>query len=180
MSVIRVAPDDHLNVRSSPAASAAVVGRLHFEQSGLRQTGRVCNVGGVLWREIEGPDVRGWVSGRFIQAAAAPSDAKEYIDRLVGTKPERSVAALAERLRAAVESEAPVQSLDCSVSVIGWTQNASHARIVILDDCGGSDAIAGRQYRIDARAGAAGWRVDNAAVRLTCHRGVDSVSGLCI
>jgi len=66
MSVQGVAADDVLNVREAPDKSAAVLGGLPPDATGVRGTPNRRRVGASTWREVECGNLRGWVNERFL------------------------------------------------------------------------------------------------------------------
>lgn len=73
-AVIRVAPDDALNIRSEPGVENAVVGTLQPTQSGLTRTGKTSNVGEETWVEIQNPGGgTGWVNADFLTMYVDPA-----------------------------------------------------------------------------------------------------------
>jgi uncharacterized protein YraI len=75
-AVTGLSTGDALNVRSGPGTRNAVIGQLG---NGDRVRNRGCQMNGdTRWCQIEFPGdqvVRGWVAGRYLREAAAPSDA---------------------------------------------------------------------------------------------------------
>jgi hypothetical protein len=73
-AVIRVAPDDTLNIRSEPGLESPVVGTLQPTQSGLTRTGKTSSVGEETWVEIQNPDGgTGWINADFLTAYIDPA-----------------------------------------------------------------------------------------------------------
>jgi Bacterial SH3 domain len=73
-AVIRVAPDDTLNIRSEPGVESSVVGTLQPTQSGLTRTGKTSSVGEETWVEIQNPGGgTGWVNTDFLTAYVDPA-----------------------------------------------------------------------------------------------------------
>jgi uncharacterized membrane protein len=66
LMVTGVAADDVLNIRSSPSASATIVGWLPPQGFGIVATGARRTTGSTQWREIVWQDVRGWVAARYV------------------------------------------------------------------------------------------------------------------
>ena len=66
LSVQGVAADDVLNVREAPDKSAAVLGGLPPDATGVRGTSNRRRVGASTWREVECGNLRGWVNERFL------------------------------------------------------------------------------------------------------------------
>lgn len=76
LRVARVDPDS-LNLRAEPSTSAAVVGQL-AEGTLLLPLGPADEHGGLVWVRVQAPgDLEGWAAGRFLDIAAAPSDATD-------------------------------------------------------------------------------------------------------
>jgi hypothetical protein len=66
LSVQGVAADDVLNVREAPDKSAAVLGGLPPDATGVHGTANRRRVGASTWREVECGSLRGWVNERFL------------------------------------------------------------------------------------------------------------------
>ena len=73
-AVIRVAPDDTLNIRSEPGMESSVVGTLQPTQSGLTRTGKTSSMGEETWVEIQNPSGgTGWVNADFLTTYIDPA-----------------------------------------------------------------------------------------------------------
>jgi len=73
LSVIGVADDDVLNVRSGPGVANEVIGSLDPDATGLTHTGATTRVDGEVWWEIltPSPDSEtGWINRRFVAVVA--------------------------------------------------------------------------------------------------------------
>ncbi|MCB1776092.1 MAG: hypothetical protein KDI50_01525 [Candidatus Competibacteraceae bacterium] len=88
-AVTGVARDDALNIRSRPEASAARVGVIPPDGTGIRLLGPTAKVGSSTWREIEYQGMRGWVNARFLAAPPArpDTDGLEMDLQCLGTEP---------------------------------------------------------------------------------------------
>lgn len=86
LSVIGVADDDVLNVRSGPGVANDVIGSLDPDATGLTHTGATMTVDGEMWWEIvtPSPDSRlGWVNRRFLAVAADVDSITGLADEMV-------------------------------------------------------------------------------------------------
>jgi len=72
--VVRVEPDDTLNVRSGPGISHVILTRLAYDTLGILLTTRSQSVDGRLWVEIlTGPDQTGWVNDYYLTRFSSAS-----------------------------------------------------------------------------------------------------------
>ena len=135
-SVIRVAPGDTLNLRSSSSPDAASLAKLDFQQTGMRWTGNACNVRGALWFEVEWSGLRGWVNGFYAQPTSKPRNETERVKPWLGTAKPKSFSQFVEQLRRGVgRQKALADTTDlppCTVKTVGSALEASRARIVLF------------------------------------------------
>lgn len=82
--VIRVRPDDRLNVRSLPGRSGRVVGGLDSDATGIEITG--LNPSGT-WGRVNLEEGVGWVSMAFLERQAGQDDGFPDVAACYGTEP---------------------------------------------------------------------------------------------
>jgi hypothetical protein len=108
LAVVRIAPDDQLNLRLNPGKDAAVVAQLPFLSVGLRPTGQACRVDGALWLEVTASERSGWVNSRYARPAAAFRSVERVSEVEVTTLQARSLSELGRRLGGYVAADASV------------------------------------------------------------------------
>ena len=88
-SVINVADDDELNVRSMPTAGADKIAALAFNARSVVATGNTRKVGRATWVEIEVSGIKGWVNAAYLSADPAPPGSTLFREPLAcsGTEP---------------------------------------------------------------------------------------------
>jgi uncharacterized membrane protein len=70
-----VADDDTLNIRKKANRSSAIVGTIPPDATDVKATGKTRRVGPSTWRRVTYLSFRGWVNGRYLEAAGVPAPA---------------------------------------------------------------------------------------------------------
>ena len=88
-SVINVAADDELNVRSYPSAEADKVGALPFNTTSVVATGLTRKIGRATWMEIVVGETKGWVNAAYLSAVPTSTAPTLFREPLAcsGTEP---------------------------------------------------------------------------------------------
>ncbi len=179
LSVVRVRPDDTLNLRASPGIHAPVLAQLAFRSGDLHPTGRACSVKGELWLEVDAPAGRGWVNERFARPAAAfrtvSADGERALDALHARELDALVRMLVQRQRS-IAGEGPGGPVP--IEVVGIVRDQRAAQILLWVGADGDDSISGFELLVSAVLTKKGWRAVRLEQRETCHRGV--ADGLCL
>ena len=178
LSVVRIRPDDQLNLRQTPSVRATSVALLPFRFEGMRATGHACSVDNALWVEIESSVGRGWVNQYYAQ----PSSSFRRVERVGATPSEQLRAAtlpgLAALLRQDLASFSGIgPSGKSEVELVGFVERGKKGQIVLFDANGGDDSISGQEFVVGVALATEGWRVQQIEVRATCWRGVSE--GFC-
>ncbi len=165
LAVVGVRFDDKLNVRRTPSATAAVLGRLAPLTSGVQATGQRSGA----WVQVRVPAGKGWVHGRYLGTLAEPVDVTSEA-RGVGIAPTR---------KALLRQVATQQAESGDGTLVGPVLVARKGNTLTGDVLGyADDAIAGERFKIVVVPGEAGFEVTSATATAICARGVDS-AGMC-
>jgi hypothetical protein len=74
-AVVNIAPNDVLNVRSSPGSSQPVVGSIPYNAVSIMRTGPTANADGATWVEVQNPSGGlGWVNSFYLTEYVPQSD----------------------------------------------------------------------------------------------------------
>jgi uncharacterized membrane protein len=162
--VTGVEPDDVLNIRARPEASAERVGAIPADGAGIRLLGPAARVGQSTWREIEYEGTRGWVNARFL--AAQPSepnaDGLAMDLRCLGTEPFWNIHIQESRMeldrmgdKTSFTVSAPVASVNhVNIWSVTFANKATGAGGVVFVERTGrcSDDMSDHQYEYTLRA----------------------------
>ena len=178
LSVVRIRPDDQLNLRQTPSVRGTSVALLPFRFEGLRPTGHACRVDNALWVEVESSLGRGWVNQYYAQ----PSSSFRRVERVGATPSEQlrsaTLPGLAALLRQDLASFSGIgPSGKSEVELVGFIEQGNKGQIVLFDANGGDDSISGQEFVVAVARANGGWRVQQVELRATCWRGVSE--GLC-
>jgi hypothetical protein len=171
LAVVRVAPDDVLNLREKPGALERVVGKLAYDTRGVRATGRVCRVGETEWFEVSAGEARGFANGGFLMPATAPVDETERMLKLLGGDGRfGSADALARALAEALERPFAGQTEPrLQAKVMGAVTFEKPALVLVC--CFADDSIQGEQIVVEFGQGKGYVTLRRALVSRLCPRG---------
>jgi hypothetical protein len=179
LSVVRVAPSDHLNLRAHPGVGAAVVAELPFLAGGLIATGHACRTDGAVWLEVSTSGKRGWVSSSYAQHAAALRVVEAVGETRVGTLRDASFGELGARLRALIAKHARAPGEPpAKVLIVGQQERDGTGQIVLTYEAMGDDSIAGVELMAHAVRVDDAWTIAKLEQRELCRRGTSD--GYCI
>ena len=170
LSVIKVAPDDVLNLRSGPGPHNRVVAKLAHDQRGIVASGKVCEIKGGLWLAVNAGGEQGWANAKFLMPTTKPKNKTvAYQQLLAGSYP--TAAALMAAITKAKQATAPDPEVVYRVKLLGTYRASGTMTALFHQCCYADDALAGEQVWLTLKENNGRWRLDKAREVLLCPRG---------
>lgn len=176
VSVVGVAFDDTLNVRSGPGIDFGVVGELAPTATRITGTGEGWQLPtGALWWEIDAGAVRGWANSSFLSRIGDVGDITDRVNALVDAlPPHEDMAGLGF-----VVAEAFVDPDVGSTVVLVTAPTISDPNTVAYDVIGAADdSIEGTRLYVTGLPSDEGFVLGSVEAAPMCARGVSA--GLCV
>ncbi len=171
LSVVMVAPDDHLNLRAGPSAREKIVGRLAHDERGVQAVGKVCEQGRrSVWMEVKSGDLRGWANAQYLLPTTTPEDKTAAYTKLA-PGPYANKEALIRALTKAKESAAPDPEVPYRVELVGEQAKGTSVAVVLHQCCYADDALSGEQVWLNLEQTNGKWQIGKAMEVNLCPRG---------
>ena len=177
LTVIGVAHDDVLNVRSVPGLGGAIIGTLAPTSGGITALGNNRLLPSSIWFQVDTADAVGWASGSFLAFEGFTDDITPAVVAALGGIPigttVEDLADIVARTRASTE---PASRITTTVAA-----TAGDLYDITLDVIGlGDDAVAGERLHVFATPlDGGGFELNNVERTLLCSRSVTE-DGLCV
>lgn len=180
LGVTKVLPDDVLYVRASPGASAAIVGALPFDATGITATGEMKVDGRTTWLEVSYAGFTGWASRTYLdQVASSRNVTEEWVKRLgSAASPDALARKLAGALNEMVASEGEGEMEGGGSAVLVGVTKSGPPRAVVYVRGYMDDSVSGEQFVLTMREDGGSYVVDTVRASVICARGV--AGSLCL
>lgn len=179
LSVVGVAADDKLNVRSGPGVSFAVVFELEPLAAGVTATGHNRSIeGGGVWGEIRSANRTGWANTSFLLQPGRTDDVTSQVLARASSRPRAETMAQLGRTVARTRASDSPRS---RITVVDGPTSGDLSEITV-DVIGlGDDSIGGERLKVFAEpaSSGAGFSLRRVEGTLLCSRGVTD-TGLCV
>lgn len=177
LSVVGVAHDDVLNVRSGPGTSFPVVATLGPVADDVTATGRVWQSESSWWTEVSPSGTTGWVNTRLVAGRDGTQDVTSQVITKLGSRPVAT--SMVDLGRTVASSRAPgpeeasiVMSVAPSVGDLG---EVSYDVVGLSDD----SVKAQRLHVFGQPTGSGGFSLKSVEATSFCARGAPPSGGLC-
>ncbi len=175
-SVVGVAHDDTLNVRSQPGVDSPIVGVLEPTEDEVAADGDARLVGSTIWWSVAVDALEGWASSSYLAMPGSTSDVTSAVTE--ANEGERPSADSLDDLAAEV---ARLRGADEMVVVVAASAGTTTGEVVIDLFMFGDDSVRGERILVAGQRseGDTVWGLYTAEATTLCWRGVDA-GGLCV
>ena len=175
-SVVGVAHDDTLNVRSQPGVDSPIVGVLEPTEDAVTADGGARLVGSTIWWSVVVDALEGWASSSYLAMSGSTSDVTSAVTEAnTGQRPS------AESLDELAAEVARLRGADEMVVVVAPSEGTTTGEVVIDAFMFGDDSVRGERILVAGQRsdGDTVWGLYTAEATTLCWRGVDANS-LCV